>query len=310
MENIDLEEGKIKVNGKWLTEDEIRYAIKMKVSSDDYNVSDLAVALKTLMSEMNKSSILRVRVTKEMAEEFEELSKIKGESIESMLRDILNEYIGKEGWRDEKFEEEEETDSYEDIELEKPNKVYEDEDEPDEEEEEEDVGISIGVGDDYEDELTNGLLDLDTIPEESDTEEVEIEDGLVVEELPDIEIIDEDISQPEVEDIEVIDEDINQPEVEDIELEDIDSPENLEIEDIDDIEVSDEESEEPELKEFFPERKENNEDPEEEPKSDIEAASEEVEKPKGRKIKMPRRKKKATKKKVILRKKRLKNKTQ
>ena len=68
-----LEEGKIKVNGKWLTEDEIRYAIKMKVDSDDYNVADYAVALRTLINEMNKSTILKVRVPREMAEEFEKI---------------------------------------------------------------------------------------------------------------------------------------------------------------------------------------------------------------------------------------------
>jgi hypothetical protein len=93
IENIDLEEGKIKVRGEWLTEDELRYAIRMKVDSDDYNVADLAVALKTLISEMNKSTVLRVRVPKELAESFEEISKQRGHSIESMLRTILIDFI-------------------------------------------------------------------------------------------------------------------------------------------------------------------------------------------------------------------------
>ncbi len=93
MENIDLEEGKIKVRGEWLTEDELRYAIRMKVDSDDYNVADLAVALKTLISEMNKSTVMRVRVPKELAESFEEISKQRGHSVESMLRTLLLDFI-------------------------------------------------------------------------------------------------------------------------------------------------------------------------------------------------------------------------
>jgi hypothetical protein len=93
MENIDLEEGKIKVRGEWLTEDELRYAIRMKVDSDDYNVADLAVALKTLISEMNKSTVMRVRVPKELAESFAEISKQRGHSVESMLRSLLLDFI-------------------------------------------------------------------------------------------------------------------------------------------------------------------------------------------------------------------------
>ncbi len=97
MESIDLEEGKILVDGKWLTEDEIRYAIKMKVESDDYNVADLATALQTLINEMNKSRVLKMRVPKEMAEILEELSQKSGESVESTLRGILIEYLSREG---------------------------------------------------------------------------------------------------------------------------------------------------------------------------------------------------------------------
>ena len=89
MENVDLEEGKILVDEKWLTEDEIRYAIKIKVESDDYNVAELASALKTLINEMNKSTVLKVRVPREVADEFEKLSREMDESIESILRNIL-----------------------------------------------------------------------------------------------------------------------------------------------------------------------------------------------------------------------------
>jgi hypothetical protein len=115
MENIDLEEGKILVEGEWLTEDEIRYAIKMKVARDDYNVSELAFALKTLISEMNKSTLLRVRVPKALAEEFEKLSKDRGKSVQAMLRAILIEYMGRRNTPTQVGEED--TDTYGDIEI-------------------------------------------------------------------------------------------------------------------------------------------------------------------------------------------------
>jgi plasmid stability protein len=160
MENIDLEEGRIRIKGKWLTEDEIRYAIKMKVSSDDYNVADLANALQTLITEMNKSTVLKIRVPKEMAEEFGKIAKQKGESMESTLRYILMDYLSAEEESEEL--EEEAAEVYEEVEIEPPkgrqkgvtvNGEFEDEEEEYYiEEEDEDMDFSLG-DDESEDEL-------------------------------------------------------------------------------------------------------------------------------------------------------------
>lgn len=272
MENIDLEEGKIRIGGKWFTEDEIRYAIKMKVSSDDYNVADLAVALQTLINEMNKSSILRVRVPKEMAEKFEELSRERGESVEAMLRDILIEYISREGEYAEKLEEEGVSDE---------GIVGEKEDE-----------IDI-----MEDEIEDKLLDIKSTAKEPEIVEVETEDVLEAEELPDIETIEEEIIEPEIEDdleeeystdIDAIDEELGNPEIE----------EGLTIEDLDDIEAIVAEISEPDIDEDFDAA----------PMSELAAIDEGLVEAKDKKIKRNIRRKKATKKKIILRKKKLRNK--
>jgi hypothetical protein len=283
MENIDLEEGKIRVGGKWLTEDEIRYAIKMKVSSDDYNVADLAVALQTLINEMRKSAILRVRVPKDVAQEFEDLSRKRGESMESTLRNILVEYITRK--RELVRGLEEETVTYEDIGMKKPEKEFGEEMERGERflgERVKEIDISIGNEDVDEDENVDELLDIDTSTKDSEIVEVEAE---------------------ELSDIEAIDEDINEPEIEVLESEEDESEEDLGVEELGDIEDIDEDIIEPEIEDLEPEREETEEELEAELMPDIDSIDEKFEElgPK----KLPK-KKKAKKKKLVIRKKKLK----
>lgn len=202
MENIDLEEGKIKVNGKWLTEDEIRYAIKMKVDSDDYNVADYAVALRTLINEMNKSTILKVRVPREMAEEFEKISDERGESVESMLRGILIDYMSREGEIADRFVgEEREVLADTDI---VPSEERTEADIDIAEEEEEEVGLEgEDVHEVIEDaEIEDRLLDIKGEETDSDSEELDIEEDLE-EEISDVEVIDEDITEPDIDEVEL-----------------------------------------------------------------------------------------------------------
>lgn len=302
MESINLEEGKIRVDGKWLTEDEIRYAIKMKVSSDDYNVADFAVALKTLITEMNKSTVLKVRVPKKMAETFEELSRERGQSVESMLRNILIEYISGESESAEKLDEEALT--YENIGLEKPNADLPQEGESDEgflDVKDDEIDISI------EDEIEDKLLDMDNTAKHSETVEVEAEEIFEAEELPRNATIDEEIIGPEIEndleeelipDVEAIDEEISNPEIE----------EDLEVDELSDIEAIDEEISELQIKDLEPEKVEIEEDLEAELMSEIESIDEEVEKKVGKNFKKVPGKKKAKKKKATMRMKKLRHK--
>jgi phosphatidate phosphatase APP1 len=198
MENIDLEEGRIRIKGKWLTEDEIRYAIKMKVSSDDYNVADLANALQTLITEMNKSTVLKIRVPKEMAEEFGKIAKQKGESMESTLRYILMDYLSAEEESEEL--EEEAAEVYEEVEIEPPkgrqkgvtvNGEFEDEEEEYYiEEEDEDMDFSLG-----DDESEDELLELESTSPKAKSEEVKSVDDIEIAEISDIEDTDLDTEE-------------------------------------------------------------------------------------------------------------------
>jgi pilus assembly protein FimV len=182
MENIDLEEGKIRIKGKWLTEDEIRYAIKMKVSSDDYNVGELATALQTLITEMNKSTVLKVRVPKEMADEFQKLSDENDESIESLLRAVIMEYINTQ----DEYEEEEEEEEYEEIELQpkaKSKRVIVDLQDEDDSDDEDDESIAI----EFEEEEDDGLLQLESAKDEP--AEFDIEEGVEVEDITEVDTV-------------------------------------------------------------------------------------------------------------------------
>lgn len=199
MENIDLEEGRIRIKGKWLTEDEIRYAIKMKVSSDDYNVADLANALQTLITEMNKSTVLKIRVPKEMAEEFAKIAKQRGESMESTLRNILIGYISEEDEESEELEEEV-AEIYEEVEIEPPkrrkkgvtvNGEFEDEEEEYYiEEEDEDMDFSLG-----DEESEDGVLELKSPGPGTKLEDVKSVDDIEIAEIANFEDKDLDFDE-------------------------------------------------------------------------------------------------------------------
>jgi hypothetical protein len=201
MENIDLEEGRIRIKGKWLTEDEIRYAIKMKVSSDDYNVADLANALQTLIAEMNKSTVLKIRVPKEMSEEFAKIAKQRGETMESTLRNILMDYLSGEDEESEEVEGEV-AEVYEEVEIEPPtrrqkgvtvNGEYEDEEEEYYiEEEEDDMDLLLGDEEDEDD-----FLELKSPGPKTRMEEVESVDDVEIAEIPEFEKKDFDFDEEE-----------------------------------------------------------------------------------------------------------------
>jgi hypothetical protein len=197
MENVDLEEGKIRVKGQWLTEDEIRYAIRMKVDSDDYNVADLAVALKTLITEMNKSTVLRVRVPKELSEKLNEISERKGESVESMLRIILLDFINHKGEikKQLELEDDEEEEEVANVELEAEIVEIIHGNEPvdiDLAEDEEDLDLL----EDFKDRnIESELLDLETPTIDSEPEKVKIGGDLDDDDFSDIEDLDDEIEE-------------------------------------------------------------------------------------------------------------------
>lgn len=93
---MDLDEGRIFVDGEWLSTEELKYAIKTKISSDDFDVEHLAHAMKTLEKIMEESTMIEIRVTETLQSSLKKMSDDIGESVGSIVRKALEGYLGGE----------------------------------------------------------------------------------------------------------------------------------------------------------------------------------------------------------------------
>jgi predicted transcriptional regulator len=169
----------------------------MKVDSDDYNVADLAVALKTLITEMNKSTVLRVRVPKELAEKLDEICKERDESVESLLRIILLDFINQEEKEQQKIEtivsEGEEEELPAELEAEIVEIIRESEEIKREfDGDERDLDI---LNNEEDKNLESELLDLETPNLDSEPEKVQIEGDFEDDDFSDIDNLDAEIEE-------------------------------------------------------------------------------------------------------------------
>ena len=162
---IDLDEGRVLVEGDWLSEEEVKSAIKAKISSEDYDIAPLADSLKNLQSALENSTMINVRVAKDMAKKFELLSRDRGEGVGNILREALGIFLAEEAG-DINIEEAEEDEEEEDEPVEAAEEVEEDEDESDEEEDEDE-------SDEEEDEDESEDEDFEEADEEEDDEGIE-----------------------------------------------------------------------------------------------------------------------------------------
>ena len=142
---IDLDESRIFINGEWLSEEELKYSIKTKVSSDDFDIAPIAMSLKTLAKAIENSREMKVRLSSDMAEQLETYAKKKGETPGSVIRDAVIAFMGGEISVPKKEEKEEEPEEKKEappplipIPTKKDEEEEEEEEEEDEEEEEED----------------------------------------------------------------------------------------------------------------------------------------------------------------------------
>ena len=131
---IDLDEGRIFVEGEWLSEEELKYAIKTKISSDDFDVEHLAHAMKSLNKILEDSAVVDFRVSSGMLKRLKEMADDSGEAIGSILRKAVEGYVG--GDFSAPPEPEEEEPVVEDEPEEEPE-----EDEEENESEEDDLGL-------------------------------------------------------------------------------------------------------------------------------------------------------------------------
>ena len=91
---VDLDEGRIFVEGEWLSEEELKYAIKTKISSDDFDVEHLAISMKALQKVMGESSMMEFRLSNGMIHALKNMSDDTGETTGSIIRKALESYMG------------------------------------------------------------------------------------------------------------------------------------------------------------------------------------------------------------------------
>ncbi len=94
MKDINMEEAKIKVDGKWFTSEEIAGEIQRKIQAGDMKIADYAAALEKLTTTMENSHLIEVKlvITKSEYNKLRELG--KGDDREC-IRKAIQAFIGK-----------------------------------------------------------------------------------------------------------------------------------------------------------------------------------------------------------------------
>jgi len=94
MKEINIEEAKIKVDGKWLTPEEIAGEIQRKIQAGDMKIADYASALEKLTVTIENSHLIEVKlvITKNEYNKLRELG--KGDDKECILK-AIQAFIGK-----------------------------------------------------------------------------------------------------------------------------------------------------------------------------------------------------------------------
>ncbi|GEM_PF-4188455 len=147
---IDLDEGKILYEGEWVSEEDLKQMIKDKVDSGDFDVADLSLALKNLQKVMENSTVIEIRITREMEERIIAGADERGIKFGELVRRAIDAYLGgtvsapeteeaEEEPEEEEGEEEEAVEEFEEktVEEEEEEEEVFEAPEPEEEEEEE-----------------------------------------------------------------------------------------------------------------------------------------------------------------------------
>jgi len=89
MENINIEESKIKFEDKWYSLEELKIQMKNRVNSDDYNVAPLASAIQELSQVLNNISSVKLTLHVDVINSYKEQAQNSSEKFENLLRNAL-----------------------------------------------------------------------------------------------------------------------------------------------------------------------------------------------------------------------------
>jgi predicted RNA-binding Zn-ribbon protein involved in translation (DUF1610 family) len=96
MSEIDLQEGKINVDGEWLSVDDLTHSIQEKISAGDMKFSGLAAALETLKIELENSHTIETTIVIPNAD-YEKLKALGGDDDLDCVRKAIMAFIGSDG---------------------------------------------------------------------------------------------------------------------------------------------------------------------------------------------------------------------
>ena len=96
MSEIDLQEGKINVDGEWLSVDDLTHSIQAKISAGDMKFSGLAAALETLKIELENSHTIETTIVIPNAD-YEKLKALGGDDDLDCVRKAIMAFIGIDG---------------------------------------------------------------------------------------------------------------------------------------------------------------------------------------------------------------------
>ncbi len=92
MSELNLDHAKIRVDGKWLSSEELSQKIKDKMQSGDMKFADLANALEKLTRTMENTRTMELKITLS-SEQYKILKAVGGENDSECIRKAIKAYI-------------------------------------------------------------------------------------------------------------------------------------------------------------------------------------------------------------------------
>ncbi len=92
MSEINLDDGKIKLNGEWLSTEDLAQKIKDKMQAGDMKFSHLAEALEVLSKTLENTITLKIKLTLSK-EQYKILKAVGGESDRKCIQKAIQTYI-------------------------------------------------------------------------------------------------------------------------------------------------------------------------------------------------------------------------
>ncbi len=104
--NLDIDEGKIQFEDGWHSVEDLKAKIKESIDSGNYDVAEIATALKSLESVVEQTQEVQFKLLEDTAEKLQKVAEKRSVSIGAVIRDALASYLGGETTPPQPLEEE------------------------------------------------------------------------------------------------------------------------------------------------------------------------------------------------------------